>query len=286
MKKIAIFGLGSWIGYTLANSLSRNGFKIIGNCSDFKFTNILEKSEFKVYESINQLVSNLNNVDLAIYSIPPNDKETFILENILKNNIPITYLSSSLINQRFNNKNFLLYKDYSERKFRSETYIKSNFKYFNIVRFCSAHGFYTRRETRTDLLLKDIFQKKEIFLDFDYYQNRCLDNDFRELALDLVTTNNKKIFTIGASDVLTQMEFIELFKEKLISNGFLVKNKFVIVKERNTSVLNISSSPSIEFLNERTELINTYSHEFLIDSIINRMNDELSGIYSRYRIQP
>ena len=284
MKKIAIFGLGSWIGYTLANSLSTNGFKIIGSCSDFKFANILEKLEFKVYESINKLVSNLDKVDYAIYSIPPNDRETFILENIFRKNIPITYLSSSLINQSLDKKNFLLYREYSERKLRSEKYIKSNFKYFNIVRCCSVHGFYRRRETRTDLLLKNIFQKKEIYLDFDYYQNRCSVDDFKSLALDLVNFNKKRIFTIGTRDVLTQKEFIELLKEKLIGNGFLVKNKFINLKENNSSVLNISSSPSIECINEGTELINSYSHKFLIDNIINEMNNGSSGIYSRYRI--
>ena len=84
--------------------------------------------------------------------------------------------------------------------------------------FCS--WVFRRRETRTDLLLKNIFQKKEIYLDFDYYQNRCSVDDFKSLALDLVNFNKKRIFTIGTRDVLTQKEFIELLKEKLIGNGF------------------------------------------------------------------
>ena len=280
MKTVAIFGLGSWIGFTIAKSLSSNGLKIVGNCSDSKFSEKLHKLNFNVYSTIEKLAENLNNIDSVIYSITPTKSEIDLLKIIKDTKLPLTYISSSLINQRFKKdcnkklENFIIYPEYTNSKLNSEKYIKQNIKKFNIVRLCSAHGFYMRRDTRTDKLIDLLFNKKEITLDFDYLQNRCLDTDFRFFANDLINYDQSQIHTFGTEDEFTQLEFLKLLKFSLIENGFMLKNKIIKLKKEDNRGLTIFSKPSIKSINKEKILLKTYDHKFLINSIIERLKNK------------
>lgn len=284
MIKTYIHGINSWLGLTLTSYLLEAGnYKIYSALHNkkSKLPQNLEKN-VDIFESDVNFLDYSVGFDLVIYASVPNKNELLFLKKVADNDLPIVYFSSNLAfqskctwsNPRITNSSYcrpFIYKQYSDSKWRSERFLLQHSNNFLIVSLCSCHGFSPYLETRSNLLLNQMSLMPIIYLDFDYFQNRCHVSDLRNVEKIIAAGFKKHKLYLGSSDSASQRQFSQLLIKTLVLSGHApITHSVKPTKNDKSRMMSICHKPGL--LNLDTNLLKpispAYSHSDIIDKLV------------------